>query len=105
MMNNSKTGNERYWLVAPGNNKSNGKYLFWNVFLQDSVIRVGGWGLPDDDEYNFKNLIHQGKLDSKCEEYGAKGAHIQIINFAEEMKVGDWVIAKRGIKKYWVTEK
>ncbi len=84
-----------YWLYAPGNNA-----YMWDEFYQNGIMGVG-W---EEINCNLKDFPSKEKIKEKMRSaYGTEStfkndAHC-LWQFANEMQVGDIVIAKKGIHK------
>jgi len=83
-----------YWLYAPGDNAR-----LWDEFYQSNVMGIGWDYLGDLKEYNsrieIENKIAEHRNDGKKPRNDSKA----VWNFLREIKTGDVVYAKAGMKR------
>ena len=80
-----------YWLYAPGE-----QAIFWNEYYQDGIMGLGWDKIGDLKDYKMQDdLIAPLKLN-----YGEDSSQVQnanmLYNFANDIKPGDIVFAKKG---------
>jgi 5-methylcytosine-specific restriction protein B len=84
----------RYWLYAPGE-----QARFWDQYFEKGLMGVGWKELKEDlSGYKTAEALRQRVF----EEYGEKGNEIdlkQLRDFLHEIRKGDMVFVKRGIKE------
>lgn len=80
-----------YWIYSPGNNASN-----WEDFYDAGIMSIG-WDIGDYKKYSSKNEMKQ----KMKELYDASKSYMNAAHatwqFANEMKQGDIVFAKKGM--------
>jgi MoxR-like ATPase len=87
-----KFGDSKVWALAPGEGAR-----LWQEFIDENIIALGYDDLGDYRQYPSKEdieaeLINQLELENKRPTMAA----LAVYNFANEMKEGDFVIAKKG---------
>ena len=84
----------RYWLYAPGE-----QARFWDQYSEEGLMGIGWSDLKEDlSEYTTAKSLRQMYLEA----YGEKGNGIdfkQLRDFLHEIRKGDMVFVKRGIKE------
>jgi 5-methylcytosine-specific restriction protein B len=82
---------KHYWIYSPGDNASN-----WKDFYDAGIMSIG-WDIGNYNNYTTKNEMKQKMKDL----YGASKSYMNIAHatwqFANEMKKGDIVFAKKGM--------
>ena len=83
----------RYWMYSPGENAN-----LWDRCLADGVMSVGWDELGDLNEYSSKTKIagRMNEVYSSDTDYTLTGAALW--NFAHEVRIGDVVYARKGVK-------
>lgn len=80
-----------YWLYAPGADASK-----WDDFYSEGVIGLGWSSLGDLTTYATKEDMRQKLLDVDGSDTSQKNSALAVWQFANEMKPGDVVFAKKG---------
>lgn len=88
------TDKKRYWMYAPGE----GSYM-WEEFNNKGIMGIGWDELGDLSKYESKDSMKQKMKTLYGEEYSYKNAGHATWQFANEVKPGDIVFVKRGLKK------
>src|SRR5690606_25457943 len=86
--------NVNYWIFSPGSDAS-----FWEEFLDDQIIAIGWDDLGNLLDYASKDQLKQALINLynyETNPYNATNANYE---FAQEMKIGDIVICKKGRNK------
>lgn len=85
---------KRIWLIAPGRDAES-----WDDFLENEIIGIGWEELGDLRDYNSQEEM-ETPIQSHYNRV-TKPVHIRLAcwQFANEMKIGDVVIAKKGMTK------
>ena len=87
---------KRYWLIAPGENAS-----FWEEYYQKGVVGIGWDRLGDLRNYSSRAEIKKALLQSYPDFSGSQmNNSLCLWQFANEIKEGDVVIAKKGMREY-----
>lgn len=85
---------ERVWLVAPGR-----RAAFFDEFYRDGIIAIGWDYLGDLSEYADLDAVRAAIKEHRGGETSPIQDALACYQFANEMEVGDVVIAKRGRKE------
>ena len=89
----NKVKSVRYWLYSPGERASN-----WKRDVETGTMALGWDFLGDFTQYNDESLLAKFQ-----ERYNDTSSHkndkCAILDFANKMKIGDVIIAKRGTDK------
>lgn len=84
-----------YWIYSPGSNA-----YMWNEFSQKGIMGVGWDEMPIDlKTFSSKDEIKESLKKYKDETLSYMNAAHCLWQFANEMKIGDIVFAKRGMHK------
>ena len=84
----------RYWLYAPGEGA-----CMWNVFYERGVMGLGWHQLGDLSEYATKEDMRQRLLDTRDDNTSQTNSARAVWQFANEIKPGDVIFVKRGLKE------
>jgi hypothetical protein len=94
LLDMSEPKNVQYWLYAPGRNAEH-----WDAFYNEGIAAIGWDALGDLSTYDTKEKIY----DALKNAYGGEGNKNNNVTanyeFANSMKIGDVVIAKKGRSK------
>lgn len=82
----------RYWIYSPGDNAS-----IWDECYNQKIMAIGWDKIGDLKEYDSKDEIKQAMKDLINSNYSWKNAGHAAWQFANEMKPGDIVFAKKGM--------
>ena len=83
-----------YWLYSPGEKASK-----WSLCTNDGIMCIGWDALGDLTQYNTREEMRKAIKEHYPSEGSAKNDSFAVWQFANEMKIGDIVIAKRGMSK------
>ena len=84
----------RYWLYAPGEGAS-----MWDEFYERGVMGIGWHQLGDLREYATKEEMRQRLLETRGDSTSQANSARAVWQFANEMKPGDVIFVKRGLKE------
>ncbi|KAA9022936.1 AAA family ATPase [Niallia endozanthoxylica] len=84
----------QYWLLSPGENN-----YMWDDFKQNEIIGIGWKELGDLKKYSSKREILEALKEMNQLDYNPTMNALANYQFAFEMKVGDYVLIKAGIRK------
>ena len=84
----------RYWLYAPGRGA-----CMWEEFYQRGVMGLGWHQLGDLSEYATKEDMRQRLLDTRDDNTSQTNSARAVWQFANEIKPGDVIFVKRGLKE------
>ena len=82
----------RYWAIAPGENAR-----LWDDFKQNNIIAIGWDKLGDFLQYPDKEAIRQSLQQLDQTEGYKTNDTLACYEFAYVMKIGDYVLAKKGL--------
>jgi len=82
----------RYWAIAPGEHAR-----LWEDFEQNSIIAIGWDKLGDLSQYPDKESIRKALQQFEQTDSYKTNDTLACYNFAYEMKIGDYVFAKKGL--------
>lgn len=85
---------KRYWIYAPGEGSS-----MWDEFYNNDIMGIGWDKLGDLKQYPTKDSMKSKMKEIYGEEYSYKNAGHLTWQFANELKIEDVVIVKKGLKK------
>ncbi|WP_246861306.1 AAA family ATPase [Bacillus sp. REN3] len=85
---------KRYWIYAPGEGSR-----MWEEFYVKEIMGVGWDGLGDLTQYSTKEAMKAKMKEIYGEEFSYKNAGHLTWQFANEMKKGDVIFVKKGLKK------
>lgn len=85
---------KRYWMYAPGEGSR-----MWEEFYNKEIMGVGWDGLGDLTQYSTKEAMKAKMKEIYSEDFSYKNAGHLTWQFANEMKIGDIVFVKKGLKK------
>ncbi len=83
-----------YWMYAPGE----GSYL-WDEFYTKGIMGIGWDELGDLNQYPTKESMKEKMKITYGEEYSYKNSGHATWQFVNEMKIGDVIFVKKGLKK------
>lgn len=81
-----------YWIYSPGDGAAN-----WDEFYKDGIMGIGWDAIGDLSAYNSKDEMKQAMKDKIDPSKPYKNAAHATWKFANEMKPGDIVFAKKGM--------
>lgn len=81
-----------YWIYAPGDNACK-----WNEFYDEGIMAIGWGEIGDLSEFTTKDEMKQKMKEFYGQEYSYKNAAHATWQFANEIKKGDIVFAKKGM--------
>ena len=84
----------RYWLYAPGRGA-----CMWEKFYERGVMGLGWHQLGDLSEYATKEDMRQRLLDTRDDNTSQTNSARAVWQFANEIKPGDVIFVKRGLKE------
>lgn len=84
----------RYWLYAPGEGA-----CMWNAFYERGVMGLGWHELGDLRGYATKEEMRQRLLETRDDSTSQTNSARAVWQFANEMKPGDVIFVKRGLKE------
>ena len=84
----------RYWLYAPGEGA-----CMWDEFYERGVMGIGWHQLGDLREYATKEEMRQRLLETRGDSTSQANSARAVWQFANEMKPGDVIFVKRGLKE------
>ena len=84
----------RYWLYAPGRGA-----CMWDEFYARGVMGLGWYQLGDLREYATKEEMRQRLLETRDDNTSQTNSARAVWQFANEIKPGDVVFVKRGLKE------
>ena len=84
----------RYWLYAPGRGA-----CMWEEFYERGVMGLGWHQLGDLSEYATKEDMRQRLLDTRDDNTSQTNSARAVWQFANEIKPGDVIFVKRGLKE------
>lgn len=85
---------KRYWMYAPGEGSK-----YWEEFYEKGIMGIGWGNLGDLSQYPSKEAMKIKMKEVYGEEYSYKNAGHATWQFANEIKVGDVIFVKKGVKK------
>lgn len=85
---------KQYWMYAPGE-----RSRLWDEFYSKGIMGIGWEELGDLKQYQTKEDMKAKMKLIYGEEYSYKNAGHATWQFANEMRIGDIVFAKNGLKK------
>lgn len=80
-----------YWLYSPGENASK-----WDEYYQEGIMGIGWGEIGNLEQFSSKEEMKQKMKECYGKEYSYKNAVHATWQFANEMKIGDIVFAKKG---------
>ncbi|WP_407314238.1 AAA family ATPase [Desulfosporosinus sp. SB140] len=83
-----------YWMYAPGEGSN-----MWNEFYDKGIMGIGWDELGDLKQYPTKESMKEKMKVIYGEEYSYKNAGHATWQFVNEVKIGDVIFVKKGIKK------
>ncbi|SDI51020.1 AAA family ATPase [Desulfosporosinus hippei] len=83
-----------YWMYAPGEGSN-----MWNEFYDNGIMGIGWDELGDFKQYPTKESMKEKMKVIYGQEYSYKNAGHATWQFANEIKKGDIIFVKKGIKK------
>lgn len=86
--------NVRYWLYAPGRGA-----CMWDEFYERGVMGLGWHELGDLRGYATKEEMRQRLLETRDDSTSQTNSARAVWQFANEMKPGDVIFVKRGLKE------
>ena len=84
----------RYWLYAPGRGA-----CMWEEFYERGVMGLGWHQLGDLTEYTTKEEMRQRLLETRDDNTSQTNSARAVWQFANDMKPGDVIFVKRGLKE------
>lgn len=81
-----------YWLYAPGDGAT-----YWDEFYNDGIIAIGWDEIGDLSTYSNKNEIKKAMREKYDPTKSHKNSAHATWQFANEMKIGDVIFAKKGM--------
>lgn len=84
----------QYWLLSPGENN-----YMWDDFKHNEIIGIGWKDLGDLKKYGSKREIIETLKEIHQLEYNPNNDALANYQFAFEMKIGDYVLIKAGMRK------
>ena len=88
------TDKKQYWMYAPGEGSR-----FWEEFYSKGIMGIGWEELGDLEKYPSKDAMKIEMKKLYGEEYSYKNAGHATWQFTNEIKIGDVIFAKKGMKK------
>ncbi|USK58244.1 AAA family ATPase [Peribacillus asahii] len=85
---------KRYWMYAPGEGSR-----FWDEFYNKGIMGMGWEEIGDLKSFPTKDAVKTKMKEIYGMEYSYKNAGHATWQFANEMKIGDVIFVKKGIKK------
>jgi MoxR-like ATPase len=85
---------KRYWIYAPGEGSR-----LWEEFYEKGIMGIGWDKLGDLKQYPSKESMRNKMKEIYGEEYSYKNAGHATWQFANELKIDDVIIVKKGLKK------
>lgn len=82
----------RYWMFSPGNNAS-----YWNEYYNEGIMAIGWDAIGDLSQFNSKSEITETMQELYNSNSSFKNDTHTTWQFANEMKPGDIVFAKKGL--------
>ena len=82
-----------YWIYSPGDNAS-----FWDEFYDSGIMAIGPDGIGDLSQYESKSDMKKAMQEKFDPEKSYKNDAHATWQFANEMKPGDIVFAKKGMR-------
>ncbi|SDI53565.1 Mrr N-terminal domain-containing protein [Desulfosporosinus hippei DSM 8344] len=83
-----------YWMYAPGEGSN-----MWNEFYDNGIMGIGWDELGDFKQYPTKESMKEKMKVIYGKEYSYKNTGHATWQFANEIKIGDIIFVKKGIKK------
>ena len=83
-----------YWIYSPGE----GSYL-WDDFYKKSIMAIGWGEVGDLSKFKTKEDMKKKMKECYGKEYSYRNAALATWQFANEMKPGDVIFAKKGMHK------
>lgn len=90
-----KLGEKHYWLYSPGPNAN-----MWSEFYEEGTMRLGWEDLGNLRKYRTKNEIVKKLQDLFNTDSSKKNDATANWDFANEINIGDVIIAKKGRSEY-----
>lgn len=90
----SSVSNRKYWMYAPGEGAR-----LWDEFFSEGIMGLGWDELGDLRQYSTKEAMKKKMKAIYGEEYSYKNAAHATWQFANDIRPGDIVFAKRGVSK------
>ena len=84
----------QYWLYAPGENAR-----LWDEFYEKGIMGLGWDKLGDIRQYETKEDIKKALVDIKGGDGSKKNDVGAIFDFLNTIRIGDYIIAKRGMNE------
>ena len=84
----------RYWLYAPGENSR-----FWDEFYETQIMGIGWEEMGDLKQYPSKDAMKTKMKELYGKEYSYMNQAHATWQFANELRIGDLVYAKKGVSK------
>lgn len=85
---------KRYWIYAPGEGSR-----FWKEFYEKGIMGIGWEELGNLKQYSSKEAMKIKMKELYGAEYSYKNAGHATWQFANEVKIGDVIFAKKGLNK------
>ena len=89
-----KDGSKTYWLYSPGEKASK-----WSICTNDGIMCIGWDALGDLTQFDSREDMRLAIKEYYPKDGSAKNDSFAVWQFANEMKIGDIVIAKKGMNK------
>jgi flagellar biosynthesis GTPase FlhF len=89
-----ETDKKRYWMYAPGEGSR-----LWEEFYDKGIMGIGWDKLGDFKQYLSKEEMKRKMKEIYGQEFSYKNAGHATWQFANEVKIGDVIIVKKGSKK------
>ena len=83
-----------YWIYAPGEGSS-----MWNEFYNAGIMAIGWGEIGDLREFDSKDAMKMKMKETYDEKLSYKNAAHATWQFANEMKVGDIIFVKKGMRQ------
>ena len=88
---NDTSSYDNMWMIAAGTDGSN-----WEEWLNNSIINIGWDGLGDLSKYDSQTLMAEKLRELRDSNTSQNNNAKACYQFAKEMNIGDYVIAKKG---------
>ena len=85
---------KRFWIYAPGEGSR-----FWEDFHKEGIMGIGWDELENLKKYPTKNAMKEKMKQIYGKEYSYMNAGHATWQFANEMKIGDVILVKKGLNK------
>lgn len=90
----NRSDKQLYWMYAPGEGSN-----MWSEFYDKGIMGIGWDELGDLKQYPTKESMKEKMKVIYGEEYSYKNAGHATWQFANEVKIGDVIFVKKGLKK------